>query len=118
MEKLITNMRKAGKALLAKEKEQQFLDINDDVEKVKFLAGKVQNENLKRGLLSKLFKKDDPTVDDSNLDERQAKKRKKVQESLLAQFQEELLVQIEGRTGLKNEEDFQDVLFLLKSEHG
>jgi len=59
LEKLITSMRKAGKVLLAKEKERQFLEIEDDAEKVKFLAGKVTNENLKRGLLSKLFKKEE-----------------------------------------------------------
>jgi len=37
LEKLVTNMRKTGKTLLAKEKETQFLAIDDDLDKAKFL---------------------------------------------------------------------------------
>jgi hypothetical protein len=75
----------------------------------------VKNDNLRRGLLSKLFRKE---AQEEEPDERQARKRKKIQDQLLAQFQEEMMIEIEGRSGLISEEDLADVLFLLKSEHG
>ena len=75
----------------------------------------MKNDNLRRGLLSKLFRKE---AQEEEPDERQARKRKKIQDQLLAQFQEEMMIEIEGRSGLISEEDLADVLFLLKSEHG
>ena len=46
------------------------------------------------------------------------RKQAEIKAAQIAKFKEEFIAELEGRTGIRDEEDLEDVLFLLKSEAG
>jgi hypothetical protein len=57
LEKILANMRRAGKELLARRKEEELKDLEGAEERIKHLRKKLQENKAKKGILGSMFNK-------------------------------------------------------------